>query len=242
MRYSFTAAGIVVSAALLSGSALSAPGAGETATLTGTVTLGAKLKPRAARVNLYLDVAEGIPATRPASLAAEMANVVLSIDGPGLSDRIARPAAAPAPLRIEQKHATFIPHVLPVLRGAEVEFPNGDPFFHNVFSLSRAASFDLGRYGRSATRSVRFDTPGVVKVFCHIHADMSAVVVVLDNPLFTVPDAEGRFAIQGVPPGTWTVTAWHERARPIRRKITFDAGQAVDTRFDIPLEEQSVEE
>jgi hypothetical protein len=89
---------------------------------------------------------------------------------------------------------------------------------------------------------VRFDNPGVVKVFCHIHADMSAVVVVLDNPFFAVPDASGRFRIDGIPPGAYTVTAWHERARAIRRAITLGAGQTLDTRFDIPLEERAVEE
>jgi len=212
--------------------------------LTGAVTLGHRLKPRAARVNLYNDVAEAIAPRQPASLADEMGNVVISLDGPGLaSERASRMDGVPlTPARVEQKRATFEPHVLPVLRGSVVEFANADPYFHNVFSLSRPASFDLGRFPKTTTRSVRFDSPGVVKVFCHIHADMSAVIVVLDNPFFTSPDRDGRFRIDGIPPGTYTVTAWHERARPIRRTLTITSGQDLEARFDIPLEETAVDE
>lgn len=235
----FTAVGIVLAGAPPGPAARA--GQEEPASLSGTVTLGSRLKPRTARVNLYYDVAEAVPARQSVSLASEMANVVISLDGPGLSDLAALRASA-APLRIEQKHATFEPHVLPVLRGSVVEFPNADPFFHNVFSLSRAASFDLGRYPRTATRSVRFDSPGVVKVYCHIHADMGAVIVVLGNPLFSTPGPDGRFRIDGIPAGGWTVTAWHERARPIHRTLTFEAGRTIEVPFDIPLEESAVDE
>jgi len=121
-----------------------------------------------------------------------------------------------------------------------VEFPNGDPIFHNVFSLSKPASFDLGRYPKGSSRSVRFDKPGMVKVFCHIHSDMSAVIVVLDNPYFATPDRHGRYSIDGLPPGEYTVVGWHERARPLRRTIRIQPGQTAGVDFKIPLTEPAV--
>jgi hypothetical protein len=138
---------------------------------------------------------------------------------------------------MRQEGLAFVPHVLPVVRGTSVEFPNSDPVFHNVFSLSRAASFDLGRFPRGETRTLKFDTPGVVKVFCHIHSDMGAVIMVLDNPFFTAPDHDGRFRIDGLPPGDYRITAWHERARPSTHAVHVDAGGAAHVAFSIPLTE-----
>src|SRR4029077_6381444 len=114
---------------------------------------------------------------------------------------------------------TFVPHVLAVPKGTTVDFPNGDAIFHNVFSLSKAAEFDLGRYPRGSSKSVRFDRPGMVKVFCHIHSDMSGVIVVLDTPFSAVPDSQVPSSITGVPPGEYTVVGWHERARPLRKTV-----------------------
>ena len=141
------------------------------------------------------------------------------------------------PARMEQERLAFVPHVLPVVKGTEVEFPNRDLLFHNVFSLSKAASFDLGRFPKNDSKSLRFDTPGVVKVFCHIHSDMSGVIVVLDNPFFASPGSDGQFVIDGIPPGEYRVIAWHERARMAAKKVRIEAGQDSVVDFEIPLTE-----
>ena len=118
-----------------------------------------------------------------------------------------------------------------------MEFLNDDPIFHNVFSLSGAATFDLGRYPRGSSKKVRLEQLGIVKVFCHIHSDMSAVILVLDNAFFTLPDAQGRYVLEGIPPGEYSVVAWHERVRPARRKVRLEGGRTTVMDFDLPLTE-----
>lgn len=148
------------------------------------------------------------------------------------------PSGAPAAI-IRQEGLAFRPHVTAIPKGSTVEFSNGDPVFHNVFSLSKAASFDLGRYPRGSSRSVRFDVPGLVKVFCHIHSDMSAVILVLDNRYFARPDAGGQYRIEGIPAGEYTAVAWHERARPLSRRVRIESGGDAVLDLRIPLTEQA---
>ena len=140
---------------------------------------------------------------------------------------------------MEQEGLSFKPHVLAVVKGTEVEFPNRDMLFHNVFSLSKPKSFDLGRFAQNASKSLRFGTPGIVKVFCHIHSDMSGVIVVLDNPFFASPGSDGRFVIDGIPPGEYRVIAWHERARMAAKKVRIEAGNDSVLDFEIPLAEDA---
>ncbi len=118
----------------------------------------------------------------------------------------------PSPRRavLDQRNETFVPHVLAVTVGTTVEFPNSDRVFHNVFSLSKAKRFDLGRYPQGASRSVRFDRPGMVRVFCEIHSHMSAFVLVFAHRFFDTTDAAGRYRIEEVPPGTYTLAVWNE--------------------------------
>ena len=106
----------------------------------------------------------------------------------------------------------FVPHVVAITTGSSVAFPNDDLLFHNVFSLSRAGTFDLGRYPQGDTRVRRFDKAGVVKVYCHLHSHMSAIIAVFDHPWFAKVGADGNFEIDRVPPGTYLLTGWHERA------------------------------
>lgn len=138
---------------------------------------------------------------------------------------------------MRQRGERFVPHVLPVLVGTAVEFPNEDPIYHNVFSLSRAGTFDLGRYPRGQSKTVRFQTPGVVQVFCHIHADMSGFILVLDTPFFTVPDATGRYSLEGIPPGEYRLIAWHERIRPVATAVRVESGGVTPLDLHIPLPE-----
>ena len=142
---------------------------------------------------------------------------------------------APKPASIAQKDEQFVPHVVAVTTGSAVAFPNDDPFFHNVFSLSRGASFNLGRYPSGASRSQTFNRPGIVKVFCEIHSHMSAVVRVFDHEWFTIPAEDGTFSIDDVPPGDRTLVAWHERIGERRDKITIRPGAATNITFTLPV-------
>jgi plastocyanin len=210
------------------------PGSNGTGRITGTIVLGSKLTARQMRFHLYPD-AVAAAARRPVpGLGDEMKNVVVYLESAPESAAAAASRPGPPPA-MRQSDLAFVPHVLPIVRGTEVEFPNGDPIFHNVFSLSRAATFDLGRYPKGSSKTVRFDTPGVVKVFCHIHSDMSAVVLVLDNPFFASPGVDGHFALDDLPPGDYRVTAWHERAHPTTRRVHVEAGGDAVVDFDIPL-------
>jgi plastocyanin len=111
---------------------------------------------------------------------------------------------------MDQRNETFVPHVLAVMVGTLVDFPNSDRTYHNVFSLSRTKRFDLGRYAAGKSRAVRMDRPGVVRVFCDIHSHMNAFILVFNHPFFKVTDADGRFELPGVPPGAYTIVGWYE--------------------------------
>lgn len=140
----------------------------------------------------------------------------------------------PGRATLDQRNETFVPHVLAVRVGTVVDFPNSDRTYHNVFSLSKATRFDLGRYAAGKSRQVRFDRPGVVRVFCDIHSHMSAFVLVFNHPYFDVADEDGRFRIDGVPAGTYTVIAWYEGDPRASRAVTVPAGGAVDLDVSLP--------
>ena len=125
---------------------------------------------------------------------------------------------------LDQRNETFVPHVLAVAVGTTVDFPNSDRVFHNVFSLSKVKRFDLGRYPRGASRSVRFDRPGMVRVFCEIHSHMSAFVLVFAHRFFDKTDESGRYRIEDVPPGTYTLAVWNEGEVRSTRKVRVPAG------------------
>jgi plastocyanin len=116
--------------------------------------------------------------------------------------------------RLIQKNKVFDPHVLAVQVGSQVDFPNRDPYFHNVFSLFNGKRFDLGLYEAGSTRSVLFDRVGICYIFCNIHSQMSAVVVVVDTPYFAVSDARGEITIPRVPPGRYRLNFWEEHCAP----------------------------
>jgi plastocyanin len=121
---------------------------------------------------------------------------------------------------LDQRNETFIPHVLAITTGTTVQFLNSDKTYHNVFSLSRPKRFDLGRYPTGRSKSVRFDRPGIVRVFCEIHSHMSAFILVFAHRHFAVTNAKGEYRIEGLPPGTYTVAVWHPvlaaKARAVR--------------------------
>jgi len=114
--------------------------------------------------------------------------------------------------RMVQKNKTFTPHVLAIPVGTVVDFPNFDPIFHNAFSNYNGQIFDIGLYPPGTSRSVRFARPGIVRVFCNIHADMSAVIAVLNTPWFAVTGSDGNFVLPDVPAGDYSLHLFHERA------------------------------
>lgn len=128
----------------------------------------------------------------------------------------------PAPRQnpvLDQRERGFNPRVLPVVRGTTIDFPNDDSIFHNVFSLSKAKPFDLGVYEPGDSRSVTMDRTGLVNLYCNIHPEMSASIVVLGNPYFDLTDAEGRFVITDVPDGHWTLRAWNDLGAELRLEL-----------------------
>ncbi|MGH9158359.1 MAG: carboxypeptidase regulatory-like domain-containing protein [Vicinamibacteraceae bacterium] len=135
--------------------------------------------------------------------------------------------------RMDQRGERFVPHVLAIRTGSLVHFPNSDPFFHNVFSLSRTRSFDLGRYARGRSRAVRFDRPGIVRVFCDIHSHMSAFILVFAHRYFALTDEEGNYRIENVPPGTYSLAVWHETLPTATRTVTVPEGGNVAVDFTL---------
>ena len=120
---------------------------------------------------------------------------------------------------VAQKGAMFTPHVLPVVVGTTVEWPNYDDVLHNVFSFSEARPFDLGLYKNPTVERVKFDKPGKVDVFCSIHSRMNCIILVLENPHFATANEKGHYTITNVPPGNYKLKAWHERLPSQTREI-----------------------
>jgi plastocyanin len=212
-----------------------APPGRATGRIEGTVEISSSLSSRRPQFRIYAEPGTGAtpPPTPRDPVTAELRNVVIYLEGD-----MGRAGESAAHARMVQREERFVPHVLPVLAGTTVDFPNDDDVYHNVFSLSAAAGpagFDLGRYPKGKSRSVTFDRGGTVQVFCHIHSDMSAVVLVLLNPFFTEPDDAHHFAIADVPEGDYTIVGWHERIKPVTRRVHVAAGQTTTVDFNIPL-------
>jgi len=232
------AAGIILFVSLGRPAAAVAQGAA-TGRIQGTVAISNTLAARRARFRIYSDPGTGaLPPAGPRDpRAAELRNVGIYLEGDALRDAKGPPTAHAS---MAQRDERFVPHVLPILVGTTVDFPNQDDVFHNVFSLSSAAApgekgFDLGRYPKGSSKSWTFERRGTVQVFCHIHSDMGAFVLVLPNPFFAVPDDDHRFVIDGVPEGDYSVVGWHERAKTVVHKIHVTAGQTTPVDFNIPL-------
>jgi len=137
-------------------------------------------------------------------------------------------------LLLDQKNETFVPHVLPVLVGTKVRFLNSDDVYHNVFSFSPAKTFDLGRYKKGKTRSVTFDRPGIVKVYCDIHTQMNAFILVLENPYFALTGDDGSFEIHDIPAGTYVLKAWHGRGPEKAQAVVVEESGVQRINFEFP--------
>lgn len=206
--------------------------------ITGTVEISAALASRRPQFRIYADArpATVVPRVPDNELRSELRNVVVYLQ----ADR-GTPLPSPDGATdgvMSQVHERFEPHVLPVLQGARVEFPNYDDIYHNVFSLSRARTFNLGRFPRGESRGVRFDKTGIVKVFCDIHSHMAATVIVFNHPWFTVPAADGTFELDNLPSGNQQVTAWHERLGETTLRVRTEAGRTASVEFVLPVPAQ----
>ena len=134
---------------------------------------------------------------------------------------------------MDQRNETFVPHVLAITTGTTVDFPNSDRIYHNVFSLSKTERFDLGRYAVGHSKPWRFDHPGIVRVFCDIHSHMNAFILVFSHPFFAITDADGRYHIDNVPPGTYNVIAWNEGVSSEPRPVTVPDGGVAELDFTL---------
>lgn len=203
------------------------------ADITGTVTV----KQRLTRPSVTAPVAmyERGPAvelgqdTENDPLAAERERVVIWIEGSG-------PSKPSATASMQQANRRFEPDLVVIPAGGTVMFPNMDPIFHNVFSLSKPKSFDLGNYPKGDSRTVVFPKPGIVYVNCHLHPNMAGVIVVTPNAWYAKVPRNGEFAIHDVPPGTYTVVAWHKAAGFLRKEVKVTEGHDNTVDFLVPLD------
>jgi plastocyanin len=186
------------------------------------VTAPASAYARGVAVELKRESAEDI-------LDLERSRVVIYLEGK-LPTR-----AVGAEIVQEGRH--FTPDTVAIPAGSTVTFPNHDPIFHNVFSLSKAKSFDLGNYAQNQTRSVTFSKSGVVFVHCHLHPNMTAAILVAPNAFVTIAGKDGKFEFPNVPPGDYTAVAWHRAAGFFRQPVRVTAGRAATLQFFVPLEE-----
>jgi plastocyanin len=204
--------------------------------ITGTIQIKAKLTKRRVTpsVSIYqrgeaVDLGKD-PAQDP--LEFEQSRVVVYLEGPGPADSA---PSNPAKFKIEQLNRRFAPDLLVVPVGSTVSFPNMDPIFHNLFSLSKPKSFDLGSYDQGESRDVFFPKPGIVEIYCHLHPNMAATIVVTPNRWYAKPDRTGQYQIPDVPPGKYTVVAWHKSAGFFRKEIVVESGHDSKVDFFIPI-------
>ena len=202
----------------------------EPGAIAGRVKLTTRV--RSARQPSAVYAPRGIPRHDPPPMP-EIRNVVVYLKNVAFHGTL---PAATAEMR--QEHETFVPHVLAITKGSTVSFPNADPIFHNVFSLSRAATFDLGRYPEGHARSEKFPNAGLVKLYCRIHSQMSAAILVLDHPYFATPNDDGTFRLPDVPPGAYTIVGWHERVGERSVSIRVEPGMVTDVELTLPVEDR----
>ena len=188
---------------------LAAPAQG--GTIRGTVDVRLELRapaPRPAPNSLGAGGARGVPDRRRSVVYLERA------------PRGAFEEPARGRVVLDQRDETFLPYVLAVAAGTTVDFLNSDVTYHNVFSLSKPKRFDLGRYARGERKAVRFETPGVVRVFCDIHSHMNAWILVFAHRFFSTTDAAGSYRLDGLPPGAYSLAVWTDgrvrETRPVR--------------------------
>ncbi len=217
----------VVGALALSAVAAGAPLATNRDPANGTIRGRVELRPSPPDLAPRPQVGDVSMPKRPDPTDRRRSVVYLEIAPRAAFDHRDEPRA-----KLDQRNEAFVPHVLAIVAGTTVDFPNNDTTYHNVFSLSSTRSFDLGRYAVGRSKSVRFDRPGIVRVFCDIHSHMSAFILVFAHRHFAVTDDDGRYRLENVPPGSYTVMAWNESAPTESRRIVVpESGGDVEANF-----------
>jgi plastocyanin len=201
------------------------------AELTGRIVISKKLSKKQVTLPVYQlrGASANIVAGEHAESLNELGSIVVYLEG-----QLPVPEK-PIRVELEQAGQRFEPNLVVIPVGSSVSFPNGDPIFHNVFSLSGAKKFDLGYYPAGQTRIVKFDEPGVVQVYCHLHPNMYAAIVVVPNRWYAKPGDDGSFAFHDVPPGTYHLVAWHLTAGFFRREVHVASTANTDVVVDIPV-------
>jgi hypothetical protein len=219
----------IVATTLAAGPAVSSSQPPETGSIVGRVKLTTRVRGAALPSTAYPGRTVGMHELPP---IPEIRNVVVYLKDVTFG--------GPLPIRkaeLRQRHETFLPHVVAITRGSSVDFPNDDPIFHNVFSLSGAASFNLGRYPQGQSKAWKFTKAGIVKVFCDIHSHMSATIMVLDHPYFIVPDLDGSFNLANIPTGQYTIVGWHERVGERTEIVRVERGRPATVNLSLPVED-----
>lgn len=198
--------------------------------LYGKITLPEKIErpPRPLKVHSY----SGSQKPMKHAPMNEMDNVVVYIEKVNTEKPFTPP---PEHVSMDQENETFIPHVLPVLVGTNVDFVNKDDFYHSVFSFSRTKTFDLGKYPKGIKRTVLFDKVGLVEIFCEIHSYMQSFVLVLQNPYFTKPDSTGNYHIENIPSGNYTLVVWHDVLKTIRKPVEIKENNKLQVDFECKI-------
>ena len=187
------------------------------AVLRGTLTVPAA-PPVEHHMNPYPGRAHSMPSHRMVARGA-VHDAVLWIERiPAAADSALAHASRSRP-KLAQLEQRFVPRVVPVAIGGKVDFPNQDPIYHNVFSVSATRRFDLGKFSKGQSRSVTFPKAGVVNVYCDIHSDMAASIVVTPNHAFTQPAADGSYALPELPTGKYTLRVWHPDFGKFEREV-----------------------
>lgn len=204
--------------------------------MASVVLAGALCSPHA-----RLGAQRGVVSGTVAAPAPGMGGVVVYLYRAGLA-RV--PAIAPVGAQIDQRDLQFVPRVIAVSPGSTVSFPNSDPVMHNVFHPSTHGGFDLGTYPQGERRSFTFDDEGAYAIFCHVHPEMVAYVVVVASPYRAVTDGAGRFRLAGVAPGTYHLRTWHRRLRTQDKVVSVAANGAVRVNlrleYGLPVEPRAI--
>ena len=215
-------AGVLLGSALLAGADIHGTIVIQRRLTRRNVTASAGMYQRGVAVELGADGEED-------ALAFERSHVAIYIEGAAVA---ADPGVVKA--SIEQRDRRFAPDLVVIPAGSAISFPNFDPIFHNVFSLSKVKSFDLGNYPNGQSRTVTFPSPGLVAVYCHLHSNMSATIVVAPNRWATKANGKGGFTLADVPAGTYSVVAWHKTAGTFRKTIVIGDKKDAELSFTLP--------
>lgn len=228
MKVTQIVAAFSLAAVLIAGTTASAASSGSRGTLEGSLTVTAPARPAPAS---HVDDGYGNKGAEPTaethSLPEEVVLYLKKVPG--------KYSAPKKHIQLDQKFLQFTTRVLPVLKGTTVDFTNHDPVYHNVFTNSQLNPFDLGRKKNGETASVKLAHSEVpIKVYCEVHAAMKAYILVLDNPFFTKAGPGQKFRIKGIPPGTYTLVAWHDYWEPVEQKVIIKRGKT--TEADVTLD------